>query len=270
MNKSLIKLIVVLSILCFQSPSAAVDRLVLTGSSTIAPLGLEIGKRFEERNPGVRIDVQTGGSSRGINDARLGLADIGMVSRALTGSERDLTAYPLALDGICIILNRSNPVTALSDNEIIGIYTGVIRNWRALGGPDRAITVVNKAEGRSTLELFLHYFSLKNSQIEAQVVIGDNQQGIKTVAGIPGAIGYVSVGTAQFEEARGVPIKRLPIAGVAPTIAAVRDGIFPLARTLNLVVKGTPSSLARRFLDFARSEAVYDLVEAQFFVPLAR
>ena len=43
--------------------------------------------------------------------------------------------------------------------------------------------MVNKAEGRSTLELFLHHFGLKNSEIKAQVVIGDNQQGIKTVAG---------------------------------------------------------------------------------------
>jgi phosphate transport system substrate-binding protein len=46
------------------------ERLVLTGSSTVAPLVLEIGKRFEKQNPGVRIDVQTGGSCRGINHAR--------------------------------------------------------------------------------------------------------------------------------------------------------------------------------------------------------
>jgi phosphate transport system substrate-binding protein len=46
----------------------------LTGSSTIAPLAAEMGKRFETLNPGVRVEVQTGGSSRGVNDARSGLA----------------------------------------------------------------------------------------------------------------------------------------------------------------------------------------------------
>ena len=64
---------------------------------------------------------------------------------------------------------------------------------------DASITVVNKAEGRSTLEVFLHYFKLKNVDVKAQVVIGDNEQGVKTVAGNRNAIGYVSIGTAEYD-----------------------------------------------------------------------
>ena len=94
--------------------ASAAQHLTLTGSSTIAPLALEIGKRFEQQNPGVRVDVQTGGSSRGVNDARTGLADIGMVSRALHESEADLTAYTIAMDGVCMILHRDNSIDALS------------------------------------------------------------------------------------------------------------------------------------------------------------
>ena len=68
-----------LALMALSTSSFAADtKLVLTGSSTIAPLALEIGRRFESLNPGVRIDVQSGGSSRGISDARSGLADIGM------------------------------------------------------------------------------------------------------------------------------------------------------------------------------------------------
>src|SRR5436305_907714 len=80
--------------------SGPANRLVLTGSSTVAPLAAEIGKRFEEQHPGVRIDVQTGGSSRGVADARQGLADIGMVSRALNEQEKDLHAFSIARDGV--------------------------------------------------------------------------------------------------------------------------------------------------------------------------
>jgi len=196
MKGGLLILLATLSTVLLQPLHAADNRLVLTGSSTVAPLALEIGKRFEQQNPGTRIDVQTGGSSRGINDVRTGLANIGMVSRALKVSETDLTAHTIALDGIGIILHRSNPIEALSDGQIKAIYTGQIRNWHEVGGQDRPITVVNKAEGRSTLELFLQYFTLKSSQIKARVVIGDNQQGIKTVSGNFGAIGYVSIGTA--------------------------------------------------------------------------
>lgn len=249
---------------------ASGDRLVLTGSSTVAPLALEIAKRFEKQNPGVRVDVQSGGSSRGVADARSGLADVGMVSRALNPEEKDLTAHAVAMDGIGIILHSGNSVQSLTDAQIKAIYTGRITNWKAVGGKDGRITVVNKAEGRSTLALFLHHFALKNSEIKPQVIIGDNQQGIKTVAGNPGSIAYVSIGAAEFESAQGTPIKLLPMAGVAASVANVRDGRFPLSRPLNLVTKGAPSGLVKRFIDFARSGKINDLAEAQFFVPLAR
>ncbi len=261
------KMLILLSIMtALPLAHAAEDRLTLTGSSTVAPLAAEFAKRYESQHPGVRIDVQMGGSSRGINDARMGLADIGMVSRALKPTEQDLTAFVIAMDGIGIILHKSNAVGELSDTQVIDIYTGKIRNWQQVGGVDLPITVVNKAEGRSTLELFLHHFDLKNSQIKAQVVIGDNQQGIKTVSGNRGAIGYVSIGTAEYEEARGTPIKLLPMASQAATVEAIAKGHYPLSRQLNLVVKGIPVGLAENFITFAQSAAVKDLVEAQFFV----
>lgn len=218
---------VVLTQLCSQPLLAASDRLVLTGSSTVAPLAQEIGKRFEKRNPGVRIDVQTGGSTRGINDVRMNLADIGMVSRALKAAESDLTASIIAKDGIGMMVHRSNRVISLTDAQIIAIFSGQIRNWRQVGGSDQPITVVNKAEGHSTLELFLHHFGLKNSQVKARVVIGDNEQGIKTVAGNPGAIAYVSIGTAEYAATHGVPIRLLPMHGISATTEHVRDGSFP-------------------------------------------
>ncbi len=250
--------------------SADDDKLVLTGSSTVAPLALEIGKRFERQNPRVRVDVQTGGSSRGVLDARAGLAGIGMVSRGLKPEENDLIPHTIAIDGVGIILHRDNPVQTLTDSQIKAIYTGQITNWKQVGGKDARITVVNKAEGHSTLELFLHHFQLRNSDIKAHVVIGDNQQGIKTVAGNPNAVGYVSIGTAEFEAAQGTPIKLLPMAGVAASAQNVRNGAFPLSRPLNLVTTGAPSPLAQRFIDFALSKAVDDLIQAQFFVPPAR
>jgi len=251
-----------------QSGFAADNKLVLTGSSTVAPLAAEIGKRFEKLNPGVQVDVQTGGSSRGVNDARVGLADIGLASRALNPNEQALKSYAIALDGVSVIVHRSNPVQSLTDEQIVGIYTGAIKNWKEVGGKDQRITVVNKAEGRSTLELFMHHFKLKNSQIKAHVVVGDNEQGIKTVIGNPGAIGYVSIGTAEYNHEHGSAIKLLPMSGVAATTANVKNGTFPLMRPLNLITKAEPVGLAKQFIDFARSSAVQDLVQSQYFVSM--
>lgn len=250
--------------------NTSAGKLVLTGSSTVAPLAAEIGKRFESLHPEVRIDVQTGGSSRGVSDALAGLADIGMASRALKAEESALQAQTIALDGIGIIVNTANPVTTLDKQQIIDIYTGKTVNWRDVGGHDAPITVVNKAEGRSTLELFLQFFGLKNSDVKPHVVIGDNQQGIKTVAGNPDAIGYVSIGSAEYEAEHQAPIKLLPLNGIAASTANVRNQTFPLSRPLNLLTRGTPAGTAKAFIDFAHSEQVDDLIAAQYFVPVAR
>lgn len=254
------------------SPAQAklAGRLIVSGSSTIAPLAGEIAKQFESLHPGVRIDVQSGGSSRGIADARRGTADIGMASRALKPAESSLTAHTVARDGIALIVHRDNPVTKLTDGEVVGIYTDGINDWSQVGGNNAPITVVNKAEGRSTLELFLSHFKLAADAVRPSVVIGDNLQGILTVAGDPNAVGYVSIGAAQYEASAGRPIKLLPMDGIEATVANVRNGSFPLARPLNLVTHGPMSPLASAFIDYASSSAVNGVVEAQYFVPVSR
>lgn len=246
------------------------NTLVLTGSSTVAPLAAEIAKRYEAEHPGVRIDVQTGGSSRGIADARSKVADIGMVSRSLKSDESDLTANSIAKDGITVILHGDNPVKSLTEKQIVGIYTDKINNWQEVGGKDAPITVVNKAEGRSTLELFADYFKVKTTDIKADTIIGDNEQGIKTVAGNPNAIGYVSVGAAEYNAENKTPIKLLPINGVEASTETVRDGTFPISRPLNLVTLGTPQGLSQDFINFAQSSQVKDIVEEQYFVPISQ
>jgi phosphate transport system substrate-binding protein len=247
--------------------SAEPVKLVLTGSSTVAPLAAEIAKRFEAMHPQVRVDVQTGGSSRGIADVQGGLSDIGMASRALKGSEAGLFPHIIARDGITTIVHADNPVRQLSREQIVRIYTGQITNWNQVGWKNRAITVVNKAEGRSTLELFLAHHGLKSSDIRAHVVIGDNEQGIKTVAGNPGAIGYVSIGTAAYDAKHGVPIRLLPVDGISASIDTVADGSFPISRPLNFVTTAPPTGWQKRFIDFARSDQVLDLIRRQYFVP---
>jgi len=242
--------------------------LVLTGSSTVAPVAAEIARRYEERRPGTRIDVQAGGSSRGISDARRGLNDVGMVSRALGPGESDLRAHTIARDGIALFVHRDNPVRELAAEEVRRIWTGGIDDWSEVGGSAGPITVVHKAEGRATLEVFLDHFGLENSRVDADVVVGANQQAVRTVAGSPGAVGYVSIGEAEVEIERGTPIRLLPMEGVEATTANVAAGRFPMDRVLNLVTAGEPGDLARDFLAFSRSDAVHDLIRDRAFVPV--
>ncbi|WP_013334372.1 phosphate ABC transporter substrate-binding protein [Gloeothece verrucosa] len=244
------------------------QKLTITGASTIAPLVSVLGKKFEEKHPGTRIDVHTGGSARGLADANQGLADIGMVSEALTEEEKKgLKVFLIGLDGVSIIVNKANPIKSMTSEQVKSIYTGKINNWKELGGPEAPITKIHKAEGRSTLKLFLNYFKLDNKFIKADTVIGDDQQGIKVVAGNPNAIGYVSIGSAEYEMSQGVPVKLLALDGVEATTANVANGKFPLMRELNLVVKNSPGKLTQQFVDFAQNKDNYEIITQEHFVP---
>ena len=250
------------------SKPTEIKQVTITGASTLAPLLSEIAKRFEKENPAIRIDVQSGGSSRGVSDTRSDLADIGMVSRDLKSDESDLQRFRIARDGVCLIVHKDNPVPSLSREQIVSIYTGGIRNWKDVGGVDSPITVVNKAEGRSTLEVFTGHFKIDSRKIHADVVIGDNEQGVKTVAGNPLAIGYVSIGTAEYDRESGIPIRLLPLEGIEASVKNVANGTFPMSRTLHLVTKSEPQGAVKEVVEFATSPKVHDLVRGLSFVPI--
>ena len=244
-------------------------KLTIDGSKTVKPLISDIAKRFEAQNSQVTIKIKTKTSSEGLTDTAEEKADIAMVSRALFPSEKkEFKDFPIAREGVGIIVHQDNPIDSLSHEDILNIYTGRIDNWREFGGINKSIRVINKTKENSTQELFLKYFQLDNAQIEANKVSKNNQQKIETIASNIDAIGYVSIPIAEYYIANGVPIKLLPISGVKATTAAVQDKSFPLSRPLNLVTSTEPSGLTKEFIEFARSEKVHDLIKAQHFVPI--
>jgi phosphate transport system substrate-binding protein len=185
----------------------------------------------------------------------------------LKADEQDLQAYYIAEDGIALIVHASNPLEAISSKQVVDLYTGQLGDWQILGGQAGSVVKVHKAEGRSTLELFLQHFKLDNGAVRPDLVIGDNQQGIKSVAGNPQAIGYVSIGSAEYEARQGVPIKLLALDGHEASTETLLDGSYPLSRELNLVVFGEPDANTQALLAFAQSREVADLVQQHAFVP---
>ncbi len=245
------------------------DVVVLTGASTIAPIIVDVAKRYEEAHPGVRIEVQTGGTSRGIADTLSGVADLGMASRVLTDEEAEkLTAYRIAADGVCVVLHKDNPINDLSKQQLIDIYTKKETNWSAFGGPDATIVVANKADGRSTLEVFLGFVGLDKADVKADVVVGENLHVINSVVSNPNTIGYVSIGTAATEAQGGTPIKLIATDGIAATTENVASGTFPITRPLTIIEDAETSPAAKAFLDHLKSAEINDIIEKHFFVPV--
>lgn len=242
-------------------------RLLIVGSSTMAPLVGEIAKRFKVLHPGLRIDVEMGGSGRGLADMRSGQADIGMVSRALGDGDRDLQAIPIARDGVALVVHQSNPVAALSDRQVVDIFTGRLDNWKQVGGRDAPIHVAKAEAGRSSSELFTQHYGIPYGDIRAREVVGDNPARVRLIRERPDAILYMSVGEAERKAAAGHPLKLLPAGGVVASARSIRSGDYPIARALSLVTRGRPSGPAKAFIEYALSPAVADLIVAHDFVP---
>lgn len=246
-----------------KTPSAS---LIITGSSTMCPLISAIGARFRDVRADLRIDVQCGGSDRGIKDLREGHADIGMLSRALSGSERDLLGFPMARDGVSLIVHRSNPLTTLSDGQIAAIFSGELDNWRTLNGKDAPVSVILREAQKPVTELFEKHFALKGL-LRGKVVPGDNPVTIEAVAADPDAIGYVSSGEAERRAKAGAAIRLVAVGGVIPTGRNVITGNYPLTRPLSLVTRELPAGAAKEFINFCLSSKVVDLIEKFDFVP---
>lgn len=198
-------------------------KLLISGSSTMAPMIVAIGKRFSATRPGVQIEVQTVGSGRGIEDVMKGKADIGMASRALTDKESGLYSFAIARDGVCLVVHKDNPVRSLTNRQVLDIYTGKINSWSRVGGKDAPVAPINAKEGFSSVELFTHYFDIKYADIKAQIVVSDNLERVKALIENPNGITYISVGTAQHAADTGAPIKLLPIDDVAATTKNIRN-----------------------------------------------
>ncbi|MDB5989369.1 MAG: transporter substrate-binding protein [Herbaspirillum sp.] len=253
------------------SPPASADiegSLHLTGSNKGAALMSKIAKRFQALHPKVEIKIEMGGSPRGISDVRDGKADIAMVSRVLSDQEQDLKGFPIARDGIGMIVHRANPVTMLTSAQVSAIFTGRIKNWREVGGRNAPIVVIGREDGRSSIELFKEHFKLRYSEIQSKIILGaDNPTVINAVAAQPDAISIMSVITAENQQQAGALIKIVDLDGVAVTRAGILTGNYPLSNPFSLATRGLPTGLRKTFIEYCLSAQVVDIIENMGFIP---
>lgn len=268
----------IIAALAFAGFAGSASGLDLSGASTIQPLIDKVAP-IHTKASGEPVTVVGGGSGAGIKNTLAGTSQIGMVSRALSDTEKaDLRFATIGLDALAIIVNKSNKVEALSKAQLVDLYTGKIDNWKDLGGSERPVVRISKEVGRSTLELFEHYTGLISPDRKKTdkplinsnaYIVGSNLEAATLVGSIPGSIGYVSVGTALTLAKAGMPIKVLTLDAVEPTEETIRGKRYPIVRELNLVyLKETPAITA--FLATVIGTEGQASVKAQGFLPVGK
>jgi phosphate transport system substrate-binding protein len=231
--------------------------LTLAGSTSIQPFADKWAEVFMESHPDYGVNVQGGGSSAGIQACKSGACQVGMSSRELKGDEKDLVEIVVARDGLAVIVHPRNPVRGVKVAEVKQIFSGDLRNWKLLGGPDREITVVTREEGSGTRGAFQELVMGKTRIFRGAITEDSNGTVREIIAHDPYAVGFISLGLVNEQ------VRALELDGVAGNEANIRNGSYKLVRPFLFVSRGEPSGHAKEFVDFVLSDEGQELVRKE-------
>ena len=107
--------------------------ITIAGSTSVAPVMNVLADEYKKLNPDVKIEIQESGSSAGIESAIQGAVEIAMSSRELKDDEtKTLKSQTIALDGIAVIVNKSNTLDALTSKQVKNIFEGNVSTWEEI------------------------------------------------------------------------------------------------------------------------------------------
>ena len=238
--------------------------ITVAGSTSVEPFAELLAEEFRFQHPDSHIYVQGGGSTAGIEAVRSHAANIGMSSRTLLPSEKDLYAVTIAKDAIAIIVNPRNPVEDLPLEQIRRVFSGKIKDWSELGGPHHQIVLVNREEGSGTRESF-QKFLMGKEEISLDSIVQDSNGAIRqVVSSDPYAVGYISLGLVNAE------VRALRISGIEPSLPNIENGKYTLVRPFLFVFDGEPKGEARSFLEFVLNQAGQRLLAQEGLVTVRK
>jgi phosphate transport system substrate-binding protein len=257
------------------SARAGAGTITVKGSDTMVILGQRWAEEYMKANPGTQIQVTGGGSGTGISALINGTTDICQSSRAMKPAEKgDLekrTKKPpveiaVASDGLSIYVNAANPLEEISIEQLEGVFSGKVTNWKDLGGPDKKIVVYSRENSSGTYVYFKEeVLKGKDFTPRAQTLPG--------TAAVVNAITKDKLGIGYGGAAYAKGLKVLKVKkdkdspAVAPSKASVHDGSYALARPLFFYLGEEPSGEVKAFVDWVRSATGQTIVETLGYFP---
>ncbi len=224
--------------------------------------------------------LEAGLSETGFGALATGGADVALSARSITDSENsrlmrqglgDLTtpaqSYLLALDGLSVVVNPQNPIRTLRFDQISDIFSGNVRNWREVGGPDAPINIYRREARAGSTQVFKAQIMAPSRRSLAQTAIikPDDASVAAAVAADQNGIGITGMAGPQSTK----PLLLVSACGqvLALSTFAIKTEDYPMARRMYAYVKQgpLPDKLAE-FLAFATSAAAQPVVEQAGYV----
>lgn len=235
----------------------APKKITIKGSDTMVILAQKWAEVYMKAHPEVILQVTGGGSGTGISALINGSTDICNASRPMKGSEIDKLKdrygslgieIPCAKDGITIYLNESNPVKELSIKQLSGIFSGKIKNWKEVGGPDSEIKLYGRENSSGTYVFF-----------QENVVKGDYATSCQTLPGTAAVVNAVKndkYGIGYGGAAYAVGVKRCAVKKDDKSMAypasaeTIKNGTYPISRYLYMYLRNRPTGDIKNYIDW--------------------
>ncbi|MFH1161169.1 MAG: phosphate ABC transporter substrate-binding protein [bacterium] len=251
----------------------AQKKITVKGSDTMVILAQKWAEVYMKSHPEVIIQVTGGGSGTGISALINGATDICNASRSMKKSEIEKlkdryntlgVEIPCAKDGITVYLNRGNPVSELSIQQLSDIFSGKITNWKQVGGKDTPIQLYGRENSSGTYVFF-----------QEEVVKGDYAPSCQTLPGTAAVVNAVTkdangIGYGGAAFAEGIKICKVKKDASSPAYEAnaenIKKGLYPISRYLYMYTRNRPTGDLKTYIDWILSpEGQKMVIEVGYF-----
>jgi phosphate transport system substrate-binding protein len=259
--------------------SAWAGSITVKGSDTLLILAQKWAETYMGQHPDVKIQVSGGGSGIGFAALQNQTTDLCDASRKAKSAEiancikafgKRPTEYKVALDGLSVYVNGENLINELTIDQLGGIFTGKIKNWKEVGGPDAPITVYSRENSSGSYEFFKeHILKGQDFAASAQTMPGTAAI-LQAISKDKNGIGYG--GAAYGAGARHLSVKKDDSSpAIEPTEENVENQTYPIWRYLYVYVnpaldKGDISA----YLNWIRSDDGQTIVKDVGYYPLPK
>lgn len=259
---------------CFLSASGYAQK--IKGSDTCLPLTQKEAENFMKKDTNSRITVTGGGSGVGISSLQEGTTDIAMASRKIKFDEKIKLQQAgkspkeviIAYDALAVVVHPSNPVANLTREQLEDIFTGKIKNWKEVGGPDKKIVAYSRETSSGTYEFFKESVLKNKNYMSGILSMPATGAIIQSVSQTEGAIGYVGLAYLNKDVK---PIHVSYDGGknyIEPSLKHAKDKTYPVVRPLFYYYEAKNAPKVKAFIDYILSPEGQSTVKEVGYIPV--
>jgi phosphate transport system substrate-binding protein len=250
--------------------ASATTTITISGATASYPLVQLLAQKYVKTHPNkVKFKISQGGAQIGINDVAAGRVTIGDVSRdELNSDPKGLVFYPIAEYGICVITNKANTLSNLTEPQLISIFTGKTRSWSGIPGATASGTIdlISRTSVAGVLTSF-QTLLLENKTV-SKLAAEESSEGLlkQQVENDPSSIGFVS----NYQAEKG-GVNTVSLAGVQCNRSTVASGQYKPGGTAPRffeVTKGKATGAASAFIGWAEKSAAANKIISSQWVPI--